>query len=176
MRWIKITLGTILLVVVAIVAVGYALPAQYVVERSIVINAPASRIYPLVSAPRMWAQWSIWTHRDPAMKIVYFGPDSGTGAGWRWDSHTEGRGEMTLTQADPTSGFTYKLYFPDYESTSTGEFRMTPEGSATRVTWNNRGDVGSNPLHHYMAAFMDRLVGPDFEAGLHNLKALAEKP
>jgi hypothetical protein len=27
-----------------------------------------------------------------------------------------------------------------------------------------------------LAAFMDRLVGPDFDAGLHNLKALAEKP
>jgi hypothetical protein len=29
---------------------------------------------------------------------------------------------------------------------------------------------------HYMAHFMDRMVGPDFEAGLANLKTLAERP
>ncbi|HEX4511160.1 MAG TPA: SRPBCC family protein [Burkholderiaceae bacterium] len=176
MRWIKITLAAVVLLVVGVLALGYALPSQYRVERSIVIDAPVARIYPLVSAPRMWLRWSIWTHRDPGMKIEYFGPDSGTGAGWRWDSRSEGRGEMTLTRTDPDTGFDYKLYFPDYQSTSTGEFRMTPEGNGTRVTWNNHGDVGSNPLHHYLAAFMDRLVGPDFDAGLHNLKALAEKP
>jgi len=36
--------------------------------------------------------------------------------------------------------------------------------------------VGGNPLKHYLAMMMDRMVGPDFEAGLANLKALAEKP
>jgi hypothetical protein len=35
--------------------------------------------------------------------------------------------------------------------------------------------MGANPLMHYMAASMDRMVGPDFEAGLANLKLLAEK-
>lgn len=29
---------------------------------------------------------------------------------------------------------------------------------------------------HYLTLVMDRRVGPDFEAGLRNLKALAEKP
>ena len=49
-------------------------------------------------------------------------------------------------------------------------------GNATRVTWTNNGDVGGNPVKHYLAVMMDRMVGPDFEAGLANLKALAEKP
>ena len=176
MRWIKVTLGAIVFIVVAIVAVGFVLPADYMVERTLVIAAPAARVYPLVAAPRQWSHWSIWTKRDPAMHITYFGPESGTGAGWRWDSRTEGRGEMTFTSADPSRGFTYKLYFPDFDSTSTGDFAMTPEGEGTRITWNNRGNVGSNPLRHYLALMMDRLVGPDFEAGLLNLKQLAEKP
>ena len=175
MRWLKIFLGAIVVLVLGFVLVGFALPSQYSVERQLVINAPPERIYPLVAAPKRWMQWSIWTRRDPAMSIAYFGPESGTGAGWRWDSHTEGRGEMTFTSADPARGLSYKLYFPDYNSTSTGDFLLAAEGNGTRVTWSNQGDLGNNPLMHYMAAAMDRLVGPDFEAGLVNLKMLAEK-
>jgi len=176
MRWLKFALVAVVLLMVAVVAVGYALPAEYKVERTIVINAPPERIYPLVAAPRRWMQWSIWTRRDPQMTVSYFGPETGAGAGWRWDSKTEGRGEMTFTAADPARGLTYKLYFPDFESTSTGDFLLTPDASGTRIIWNNSGSVGSNPLRHYMAVAMDRLVGPDFEAGLANLKVLAEKP
>jgi uncharacterized protein YndB with AHSA1/START domain len=151
------------------------LPSGYKVERSLVVEAPPDRIFPLVAAPRRWMQWSIWTRRDPGMAIEYFGPESGAGAGWRWDSKTEGRGEMTLVEADPAHGLRYKLYFPDFDTTSTGAIVLAPEGTGTRVTWNNLGDMGRNPLKHYMAAAMDRLVGPDFEAGLRNLKTLAEK-
>ena len=175
MRWLKIFLGAIVVLVLGFVLVGFALPSQYSVERQLVINAPPERIYPLVAAPKRWMQWSIWTHRDPTMHIEYFGPESGVGAGWRWDSKTEGRGEMTFVTADPARGLSYKLYFPDYNSTSTGDFLLAAEGNGTRVTWTNHGDVGHNPLMHYMAVAMDRLVGPDFEAGLMNLKVLAEK-
>jgi hypothetical protein len=54
--------------------------------------------------------------------------------------------------------------------------RFTPDGTGTKVTWTMNGDMGSNPLFRWMALFMGRMVGPDFEAGLANLKALAEKP
>jgi uncharacterized protein YndB with AHSA1/START domain len=175
MRWLRVVLGLVVLLALVAIGVGFALPSAYKVERSLVIDAPPERIYPLVASPRRWPQWSIWTRRDPAMAIEYFGPESGQGAGWRWNSKTEGRGEMTLVAADPAHGLHYTLYFPDFDSTSTGEMRFEPSGAGTRVTWTNAGDVGHNPFKHYLAATMDRLVGPDFDAGLHNLKALAEK-
>jgi hypothetical protein len=59
---------------------------------------------------------------------------------------------------------------------SKGAITLEPAGGGTRVTWTNTGDTGGNPLKHYLAASMDRMVGPDFEQGLANLKALAEKP
>ena len=59
---------------------------------------------------------------------------------------------------------------------STGALTMEPDGPATRITWAMSGDVGGNPLKHYLALVMDRMVGPDFEAGLANLKTLAETP
>jgi hypothetical protein len=36
------------------------------------------------------------------------------------------------------------------------------------------GELGRNPLYRWFGVFMDKLVGPDFEAGLANLRRLAE--
>jgi len=40
--------------------------------------------------------------------------------------------------------------------------------------WVDAGDLGLNPLSHWFGLFLDRMIGPDFEAGLAKLKALCE--
>jgi hypothetical protein len=175
MRWLIRIAGGLVLVALALVLAGFLVPAGYQVERSVVIAAPPERIYPLVAAPKRWQEWSIWNRRDPSMTMTFFGPASGAGAGWTWDSKSEGKGRLTFLTADPVKGFTYELFFPDFNSTSTGDIRFEPRGDSTRVIWTNTGNVGRNPLMHYMALFMDRMVGPDFDAGLANLKAIAER-
>ena len=57
---------------------------------------------------------------------------------------------------------------------SSGQLRLETAGAGTRVTWTNEGDMGANPVNRYFGLFMDRLVGPDFEGGLKNLKVLVE--
>jgi len=177
MRWLLRAVGGLVLLAVLVVVAGFFVPSTYRVERSLVIAAPAARLYPLVATPRRWVEWSMWNRRDPAMALSFSGPESGAGASWSWVSRTEGRGRMTFVTADPDKGLAYELYFPDYDSTSTGQIRFEPQpGGGTRVTWTNAGSVGRNPLMHYMALAMDRMVGPDFAAGLANLKAIAERP
>lgn len=170
----------ILIVVLALVAVlvvgGYLLSPKFTVSRSITVNAPADKVYGLVASPRQWKQWSVWTQRDPAMQIEYAGPESGAGAKWTWRSKSEGDGSMTFTAAEPARMISYSLYFPDFGTTSTGDINFVPDGNATKVTWTMNGDMGSNPLFRWMALGADGMVGKDFEAGLANLKALAEKP
>jgi len=36
------------------------------------------------------------------------------------------------------------------------------------------GDLGHSPVNRWFGLFMDKLVGPDFDAGLANLKRLSE--
>ncbi|HEX7637088.1 MAG TPA: SRPBCC family protein [Burkholderiaceae bacterium] len=175
MRWIVRIAGALVLLAVVAVLVGFALPGTYRVERSIVVAAPPGRLYPLVASPRRWKDWSMWNRRDPGMAITWSGPESGAGAGWSWNSRSEGQGRMTFTAADPATGVRYTLYFPAWDMSSTGELRLIPLADGnTRVSWTNVGDLGGNPLRHYLAAAMDHMVGPDFEAGLANLKAIAE--
>jgi len=170
-------LGVILLALVVVLLVGGMLiSSKYRVERSVSIKAAPDKVYALVANPRQWKQWSVWNQRDPAMTIDYSGPESGTGAVWAWKSKSEGDGRMTFTAAEPGQRVAYDLFFPDFESTSTGELRFEAQGEMTRVTWAMDGDMGKNPLMRWFALFMDRMIGKDFEGGLANLKALAEKP
>ncbi len=176
MKIVQWTLAIVGAIALLLVIAGFLAPSSFLVSRSTTINATPKRIYDLVVEPKQWANWSEWNRRDPAMKITYKGPPFGMGAKWEWVSKSEGSGNMEFTRVEPDRLVEYSLSFPEYNMKSAGTLLMEPEGSATRITWTNTGDVGGNPLKHYMALMMDRIVGPDFEAGLANLKALAEKP
>jgi uncharacterized protein YndB with AHSA1/START domain len=176
MKIVQWTLAVVGALALAVVAIGFFLPSAFLVSRSVVINAPPRKVYDLVVEPRQWARWSEWNRRDPAMKITYKGPPFGMGSRWEWVSKSEGAGSMEFTHVEPDRAVEYALTFADFNMRSAGAIRLEPQGSATRVTWTSSGDVGGNPVKHYLAAMMDRLTGPDFEAGLANLKALAESP
>jgi uncharacterized protein YndB with AHSA1/START domain len=171
LQWALAVIGGIVLL---IVLGGLLLPSTFLVERSIEINAPARTIYDYVVEPKQWTKWSVWTQRDPDMRITYSGPPFGMGAKWSWVSKTEGTGNMQFTRVEPDKRVEYVLAFPDYGMRSNGSLSIEPAGTRMKVTWIATGDVGPNPLKRYLAVMMDRMVGPDFEAGLANLKAVAE--
>jgi len=176
MKFVQWTLAAVGALALALVLGGFFIPATFVVTRSIVIKAPPKKIYDLVVEPRQWARWSAWNRRDPNMKITYKGPPFGMGARWEWDSRSEGAGNIEFTRVEPDRAVEYTLFFAGYNMKSSGELRLEPQGDSTRVTWTSSGDVGGNPLKHYLAMTMDRMVGPDFEAGLAHLKEVAESP
>lgn len=175
MRFLKWLLAIVVALAVLLTLVGYLLPSQFRVERSTEIRAPAERVYALIHDPRAWATWTVWNQRDPGMKMTFSGAPNGAGAKWSWQSASEGNGAMEFTRAEPNRLIEYRLSFPDYGMSSSGLLTLTAGVTGTRVSWSNEGDMGSNPYMRYFALFMDRMVGPDFEAGLARLKMLAEK-
>jgi uncharacterized protein YndB with AHSA1/START domain len=175
MKWLKRILLTLVVLVALVLIVGMMLPSGFKVQRSVVISAPPDRIFALLADPREWKRWAIWNQRDPAMEIEYSGPPSGVGARWSWQSKTEGNGAMEFTAAVPYRHVDYSLSFPDFDMNSRGVLTLVPDGAGTRVVWTNEGDMGNNPLNRYFGLMMDSMVGPDFEAGLANLKSLAER-
>jgi uncharacterized protein YndB with AHSA1/START domain len=172
---IKIIVSLVLLVVV-LALVGFVLPKQFKIERSTVIAAPAEKIYPLIAEPKNWPKWGVWNQRDPQMKVTFSGATSGVGAKWSWESKSEGNGAMEFNTAEPNKQIGYILTFVDMGMESKGVLSLSAEGANTRIRWTNEGEFGGNPFVRYFGLIMDRMVGKDFEAGLNNLKALAEKP
>lgn len=175
MKWFKRILIGVILLVLLFAGIGLALPAHFKVERRVTIAAPAEKVYPLIAAPSEWKRWSAWNQRDPKMQIEAAGPAAGAGARWTRCSETEGNGEMEFTEAAPSERLAYRLSFPEFGMHSTGLLRLEPRGSGLWVSWSNEGNRGASPVNRWLGLFMDRLVGPDFEAGLTNLKRLAEQ-
>jgi hypothetical protein len=158
-------IGLIALVLLA----GFLLPSGYSAQRSVTINAPVEKVYPLVANVKEWKRWTVWNQRDPSMTITYGGPESGVGAKWDWKSKSEGNGGMVFTAAEANKKIGYSLTMEGM-SPAPGHVSFEPTGNGTKVS----GDAGMNPMFRWFGFFMDRLVGPDFEAGLANLKKLAE--
>lgn len=175
MKVLKWLFGLVAALAVVVVVVALFLPERFAVERSVEVAAPTERVYALVEDPRQWARWTVWNRRDPAMQMSYSGAPTGAGAGWTWQSATEGSGAMQFTAAEPGQRIAYDLHFPDFDATSSGDLRFEATGGGTRVTWTMNGNMGPNFIFRWMSLFADRMIGPDFEAGLANLKAEAEK-
>tara|TARA_Y100000034_G_C6886591_1_gene407150 strand:+ start:1499 stop:2032 length:534 start_codon:yes stop_codon:yes gene_type:complete len=162
------------ILIALLVAISFVLPKEYSVERSVVIEAAPSDVYPYIVDLKEWQKWGVWFKRDPNMKLDYFGPDRAIGMRSVWRSETEGNGEMEITQLEHNSKVVYRLYFPDFDMGSTGvvSISQSPEGS--RVVWKDEGVVDNNPINRYFVLFMDSMIGPDFELGLENLKTVVE--
>lgn len=174
MAVLKNVVITFVVLVVLFLGVGFLLPSEFKVERSVTIDAQPEAVFAEVANLRKWRGWGVWFKRDPQMQITYSGPEGAIGMKSEWTSESEGSGEMQVLEMVPNQKMVYSLYFPEFEMGSTGELVLEQQDGQTKVTWMDYGDVGSNPVNHYFAAFMDSMIGPDFEAGLSNLKTVVE--
>ena len=83
---------------------------------------------------------------------------------------------MEITDSVPASKVTIKLDFSKpMESHNVAGFTLEPNGDSTNVTWAMSGP--SPYIVKVMSVFldMDKMIGKEFETGLANLKAVAEK-
>ena len=159
-----------------LLAVASTKPDTLHVERTARIDAPPQEIFPLIEDFRRWGPWSPYERRDPAMKRSYGGAERGEGAVYAWEGNRDiGKGRMEIVESVPPSRVALKLDFAEpFEAHNVVQFTLEPEGAATRVTWAMQGP--SSFVSKLMSVFidMDDMIGRDFEAGLANLKALAE--
>jgi hypothetical protein len=175
-------LGIIAVVVVVGVAgiLIYAAtrPDSFRVERSASIKAPPAKIFPLIEDLKAWTAWSPYEKKDPAMQRSYGAITAGKGAtyGWQGDRNV-GQGHMEIVDSAPPARVLIKLDFiKPFEAHNNAEFTLQPKGDGTLVTWAIYGP--SAYMTKVMGLFfnMDTMIGRDFEAGLADLKAAAEKP
>ena len=171
----------ILIVVVTLIAgvliFAATKPDTFRVVRSTTIKAPADKVFPLINDFRNWGSWSPYEKKDPAMKRTFGATTSGKGAAYAWDGNKEiGQGSMEITEASASSEVRLKLDFAKpFEAHNIVDFTLKPEGDATRVTWAMHGPAPFFSKLMQVFFNMDTMVGADFEAGLANLKAIAEK-
>ncbi|MEO5844104.1 MAG: SRPBCC family protein [Caldimonas sp.] len=173
------TIGIVVAVLIAaVLAFAATRPDDFSVRRSIAIKAEPAKIYPLIVDFRHWPTWSPWEKLDPAMKRTLSGPPGRAGAIYEWDGSSKvGAGRMEVKDAVPPSKVLIQLDFlRPFEAHNVADFTLARRADmSTEVTWQMRGPAPF--VSKLMGVFvdMDKMIGKDFETGLANLKAAAEK-
>lgn len=179
MKIVKIVGILIVVLVVLCLGIGLFLPRDWSVERSILIQAPRSKIHAFVESPARWNDWFTWEEMktDPEYKVWTSGPEKGVGATYQWTGSSSGRGKLVIAHCDENSGIHIDEWIQADESgpkNATGRIVYTdgPDGSV-RVTWSDQGTLPP-VIGGYFRSMVDASIGKAFEKGLANLKARAE--
>lgn len=171
----KIGLGVVL-IVVAFLAVVATRPAEFHIERSATVAAPAEVVFAQLNDLHQWSRWNPFEREDPGMKIEYSGAPSGVGASYHYVGPKMGEGRMTLTESTPNERVAVRAEFlKPMSATNLVEFTVKPAPGGVAVTW---AMSGRNPfVWKAISVFldMDEMVGGEFEKGLVELKRVSEE-
>ncbi len=168
----KILMGLVGLIVILVI-IGLVLPSGYSMQRSIVINAPVDVIFGQVVELQNHSAWSPWEAADSTIVNTYGELTMGVGATASWTSENSGEGTMEITEVVENTSIATALDFKD-EGTANGAWTFEETEEGVNVTWGFSGDSGYNLIGRYMALMMEKMVGPQFEAGLAALKEVSE--
>ncbi|HKQ83651.1 MAG TPA: SRPBCC family protein [Steroidobacteraceae bacterium] len=167
----------IAVLILALLITAATRPDHFRVERMATIEAPPEKIYPLIEDFHRWPAWSPYEKLDPAMKRTISGPASGKGAVYEWSGNSKaGQGRMEIVAAEPSTHVGIQLDFiKPIKAHNMADFNLQPQADGTRVTWVMNGR--NTFLGKVMSLFfdVDKMVGKDFEAGLANMKTVAER-
>ena len=173
---IAIIAGVLASAIAVVLILAATRPDSFSVQRAAIVSAPPEKIFPLINDFRQWGNWSPYEHKDPAMKRTFSGAVRGKGAVYAWEGDKNvGKGRMEILEASAPSKIAIKLdFFTPFEAHNTAEFTMLPHEDATRVIWRMHGPAPFMARIMHLFINIDNMVGKDFEAGLANLKRLAE--
>lgn len=173
----KILIGLVAVIAIFLIFVATR-PADFRVERSATIAAPAQVLFEQVNDHHKFAVWNPFLKLDPNVKNTYSGPDSGVGAVCAWDGNKDiGAGSSTITESKPGELVRMRMdWIRPMEGVATVDFTFKPDGDKTTVTWAMYGK--NNFLGKLVSVFMDcdKMCGPPFEQGLADLGKIVTAP
>lgn len=151
-------------------------PDNFRVERSVDIQAPPEKIHALIADFHRWPEWSPYETKDPKMKRMLSGAESGVGAIYEYDGNRNvGSGRLEVTEATPEKIVIQLDFKSPMEAHNIAEFTLAPNGPITHVTWLMSGPSPYAAKLMQSIVNMDKMIGDDFAAGLAKLKGAAEK-
>ena len=135
----------------AVTGVGYLLPVAHTASRDAAIAAPPGDVYATISDVEHYPQW--W---PDIARVDMLQSDSGR---VRFREHmTSGPVVMEVEEAAGPTRFVTRIADPDQPFGGTWTIELAPEGTGTRVTITERGEV-YNPLFRFLSRFVFGYTG-----------------
>jgi uncharacterized protein YndB with AHSA1/START domain len=175
---IKKIVIAIVVLIAGLLVYAATTPDTFLVERSGTINATPEKIFPYLNDFRKGQAWSPYEKKDPAMKRIFSGAESGKGSIYEFAGNKEvGSGRLEILDAVQPDRVVLALEMrePFAGGRNIIEYTLEPQGDKTKFTWTMRGPVPYLGKIVCLFVSMDRMMGRDFEAGIANLKAVVEK-
>jgi uncharacterized protein YndB with AHSA1/START domain len=151
-------------------------PNTFRLERSTHIKAQPAQVLGLIEDMHHFNRWNPFAQIDPTQTIGYEDITVGVGAAYSWLGKKSGAGRMEVIEVVPGQRVSMRLDFTrPFVAHNRVDFTATAASEGCQITWAMSGDMAY--INKLMSVFasMDKMVGGEFEKGLANLKALAEK-
>lgn len=159
------------IVLTAIIALPFTLPASKTVERTATIIADQQTLYAMIASPREYQKFNPYRDTDPNLKIEFMDIEEGIGAGFAFKGK-EGQGTQTVTALEENKMVTMLIDLgPMGKPVQT--FTLSPAENGTRVVWSTKSEFGLNPMGRVFGLFLENMLGETYERGLKNMEKAA---
>ncbi|MEM9433172.1 MAG: SRPBCC family protein [Pseudomonadota bacterium] len=152
--------------IAALTAATFALPRHVSVERQATLSTTPDVVLALAASNTGYQSFNPYSTLDPDLQIDLFGPQTGVGSGFYFDSK-DGTGSQIVADVSAQT-ITYAIDLGPLGQ-PTQSISALPTELGAKVTWRIDADMGFNPLFRVMGLFMDGMMGPTFEIGLEKL-------
>jgi uncharacterized protein YndB with AHSA1/START domain len=138
--------GGAALTVAVVWTVGSLLPVGHVVSRTAVLDAAPESVYARISDVPGYPKW--WSE---VSRVETLPPQGGRA---RYREHMNGDPIVfEIVEAVPPRLFVSRIADPDLPFGGVWTFDLSPEGSGTRVTITERGEV-RNPIFRFLSRYV----------------------
>jgi uncharacterized protein YndB with AHSA1/START domain len=146
MKWVLIIVGVLVALAVIIVAVGYMLPVAHVASRTVTLRAAPADVWATITDVTAYPAW-----RSDVDSVEVLAPIDGR-THWR-ETGSNGEIAYQVTREDPPTRLITRIADPDLPFGGEWEYRITPEGTGSRIVITERGEV-YNPVFRFVSRFI----------------------
>jgi len=174
----RILIGLLSIIAIALIAALF-LNKDYAVEREVEINKPKQQVFDYIKLLKNQDNFSVWAKKDPLMKKTYTGTDGTVGfiSAWESDTSDVGAGAQQIKKIAEGVRLDFEIRFKKPFEATDYAYMITESVSdaKTKVKWGFKGSM-PYPMN-LMLVFMnmEKMLAPDLQNGLENLKGILEK-
>lgn len=161
--------------IIGLLVVALLLPKNYNVEKSTIIKRTVAAVMDKVGNLNFYSQWNPWQQSDPTARSTVTGTPKTPGHKYAWEGKKVGVGSLTLNNIDEKHIHFALEFLKPWKSKAKDNWLFEPwgDGSETKVTWQNSGDLPF-PMARLMGPMISKNLNHQFEVGLANLKKMCE--